>query len=233
MDADLFRAEAARLSAIARGKQPKGHHYPDLLYWSAPKGRAHALARMNDGGLNVSGLGRAEEIDQPIQAPTNRFQWQWLRLELGQSVFIKRCRELDLARAEHRWSGRRPEGGETCETDSWVRTQTDRRHAEGRNPVPSMVPRPEDGTREPELPKGLDLQSALEYVAVRRSDDKIVGKALRRVVNEGTIAEIAAFTAGLLELLKQPESTRPTVAHQSGHGTMEGHSPNSTSDRKS
>ena len=233
MDADLFRAEAARLSEIARGKRPKGHDYPDLLYWSAPKGRAYALARMNDGGLSVSGLGRAEEIDQPIQDPTNRFQWQWLRLELGQSVLIKRCRELDLARAEHRQSGRRLEGGETCETDSSVRTQTDRRHTEGRNQTPSRVPRPEDGMRESKRPKGLDLQSALEYVAVRRSDDKIVGKALRRVVNEGTIAEIAVFTAGLFELLKQSESTRPTVAHQAGHGAIEGHSPNSTSDRKS
>ena len=39
----------------------------------------------------------------------------------------------------------------------------------------------EDGTRESERPKCLDLQSALEYVAVRMSDDKIVGKALWRV----------------------------------------------------
>ena len=90
-----------------------------------------------------------------------------------------------------------------------------------------------DGTRESERPKGLDLQSALEYVAVRRSDDKIVGKALRRVVNEGTPAEIAGFTAGLVKLLGLSESAHPTVAHQSGHGAMGGHSPNSPSDRDS
>lgn len=233
MDADLFRAEAARLSEIARGKQPKGHDYPDLLYWSAPRGRAYALARMDDGGLSVSGLGRAEEMDRPIQAPTNRFQWQWLRLELGQSMLIKRCRELNLPRGEHRPSGRSPDGGGMCETDSSVRTQTDRSHTEGRNQIPVSGTRQEDGPRESKRPKGLDLQSALEYVAVRRSDDKIVGKALRRVVNEGTPAEIAVFTAGLFELLRQSESTRPTVAHQSGHGAMEGHSPNSTSDRES
>ena len=90
-----------------------------------------------------------------------------------------------------------------------------------------------DGTRESRRPKGLDLRSALEYVAVRRSDDKIVGKALRRVVNEGTPAEIAGFTAGLVELLGQPESTRPPVVYQSGQRAMGGHSPNSTSDRES
>ena len=90
-----------------------------------------------------------------------------------------------------------------------------------------------DGTRESERPKGLDLQSALRYVAGRRSDDKIVGKALRRAVNEGTPAEIAGFTAGLVKLLSQSESARPTVAHQAGHGAMGAHSSNSTSDRDS
>lgn len=232
MDADLFRAEAARLSEIASGKEPKGHDYPDLLHWSAPKGRAHALARMDDGGLSVSGLGRAKAMDQPIQAPT-RFQWQWLRLEIGQSVLIKRCRELDLARAEHSRSRRSPDGGEMREADNSVSTQTDRSHAEGRNEIPERGTHQEDGTRESRRPKGLDLRSALEYVAVRRSDDKIVGKALRRVVNEGTPAEIAGFTAGLVELLGQPESTRPRVVNQSGQGTMGDHSPNSTSDRES
>ncbi len=233
MDADLFRAEAARLSEIARGKEPRGHDYPDLLHWSAPKGRAHALARMDDGGLSVSGLGRAKAMDQPIQAPTNRFQWQWLRLDLGQTVLIKRCRELDLARNEQRRSGRSPDGGEMREADNSVRTQTDQSHTEGRIEIPARGTRQEDGTRESERPKGLDLQSALEYVAIRRSDDKIVGKALRRVVNEGTPAEIAGFTAGLVKLLGQSESARRTVAHQSGHGAMGGHSPNSTSDRDS
>lgn len=89
------------------------------------------------------------------------------------------------------------------------------------------------GTRESERPKGLDLQSALEYVAVRKSDDKIVGKALRRVVNEGTPAELAGFTAGLVKLLGQSESAHPTVAHQSGHGAIGGHPPDSPSDRDS
>ena len=233
MDADLFRAEAARLSEIACGKEPKGHDYPDLLHWSAPKGRAHALARMDDGGLSVSGLGRAKEIDQPIQASTNRFQWQWLRLELGQSVLIKRCRELDLARAEHRRTGRSTDGGEMCEADSSASAQTDRSHTEGRNEIPERGTRREDRTTESERPKGLDLQSALEHVAVSRNDDKIVGEALRRVVNEGTPAEIAGFTAGLVELLGQSESTHPTVARQSGHRALGGHSPSSTSDRDS
>lgn len=119
------------------------------------------------------------------------------------------------------------------EADSLVRSQTDRSHTEGRNEIPVRGTRRKDGTRESERPKGLDLQSALEYVSVRRSDDKIVGKALRRVVNEGTPAEIAGFTAGLVKLLGQSESTCSTVAHQSGHGAMGGHSPNSTSDRES
>ena len=233
LDADLFRAEAARLSEIARGNQPKGHDYPDLLHWSPPKGRAYALARIHDGGLSVSGLGRAKELDQPIQASTNKFQWQWLRLEIGQSLLIKRCQELDVARDEHGQFRRSPKGGGVSEAHSAVRTQTDRSHSEGRNQVPEGGTRQEDETIEPKRPKGLDLQRALEYVAVHSSDDKIVGKALRRVVNEGTPAEIAGFTAGLVELLWQSESTRPRVVYQSGRGAMGDHSPAPTPDRKS
>ena len=70
----------------------------------------------------------------------------------------------------------------------------------------------EDREQPSERTKPLDLQSALEYVAVRRSEDRIVGKAMRRVVNEGTPAEIAGFITGLVELLRQPKSVRPLVA---------------------
>ena len=47
---------------------------------------------------------------------------------------------------------------------------------------------------------------------------------MRRVVNEGTPAEIAGFITGLVELLRQPKSVRPLVADQSGSGSKEGRS---------
>lgn len=221
LDADLFRAEATRLSDIACGKRPKGHDYPDLLYWSPPRGRAYAVARIDEGGLRVSGLGRAEEIGQPIQSPKGRFQWQWLRLELGQTMLIKRCSELEWARNQREPSQPSPEGGGMREADRSARTQPSRSQGEGRDQAPSRGIRKEGRELRSRRAKGLDLESALEYVAARRSEDKIVGKAMRRVVNEGSPAEIAGFTAGLVDLLRHAEPARPLVVDQSGSGLKE------------
>ena len=223
LDADLFRAEAARLSEIACGKRPNGHDYPDLLHWSPPRGRAFALARMADGGLRVSGLGRAEEISQPIQSRDRRFQWQWVRLEHGQTTLIKRCPELERARDERGLSRRSSEVGGLREAEGSARPQAERMKSNGRELSYAMGGQ-EDREQRSERTKPLDLQSALEYVAVRRSEDRIVGKAMRRVVNEGTPAEIAGFITGLVELLRQPKSVRPLVADQSGSGSKEGRS---------
>ena len=58
----------------------------------------------------------------------------------------------------------------------------------------------------PETPSGsksLDLQTAVAYVQEHRYDDEKIGKALRKVVNEGTPEEIAGFTAALVALIRK------------------------------
>ena len=96
MDAKLFRSEADRLSEIAIGKTPKGHRYPDLLHWSAPKTHADALVRSGHGSYSVSGLGAAELKGEPIKSRDNGFMWQWLKLAAGQTLLIKHRTDLSL-----------------------------------------------------------------------------------------------------------------------------------------
>lgn len=227
MDVDLFRSEAARLSKIAHGGQPQGHDYPDLLYWSPPRGRSDSLASLDDGRLRVRGLGRASVIDQPIQSPNKKFQWQWLRLELGQTVLIKSRPELERGREDQSESQRGPLGNGKREADSQVRSPRRMRHEEVSDRHAARGSRQKEQARASRRSKGLDLRSALEFVAARRNDDRIVGRALRRVVNEGTPAEIAGFTSGLVDLLRQSERGRPSLQYQSRNASNEGRSPHS------
>ena len=101
LDADLFRSEAARLAEIAGGGQPPNHAYPDLLHWSAPMIRADALICSKDKRLKVRGLGSvAKPLSEPIPAPHGDFKWQWIRLDFGQTMLIKRRCHLAFETAD-------------------------------------------------------------------------------------------------------------------------------------
>ena len=211
MDASLFRAEAARLSKISEGGEPVGHEYPDLLHWAAPKTRADSLSRLAGGELYVPGLGRAEAIGRPIQSPRKQFKWQWLKLMTGQTLLIKR-------RARLSYAPENPVSSPSLTVRDSERT-TKRARQKQRRTVPdkdSHGPgRSSDFRTEteagPARPRGLDIAAALRYVADRSDDDRIVGKALRKVVNDGTRGEIAGFTAGLVDLIRESGDVQSEV----------------------
>lgn len=207
LDADLFRSEADRLTEIACGGQPRGHRYPDLLYWSAPSRRADTLVRTRKGHLYVRGLGRAKEISEPFPSPRSDFQWQWVELESGQTLLIKRRRNLICI----------DEATETTSTQmSLERTSrnrdgihdpsgVDQRASEPQPPSPDAPPQQATEAVLERLPS-LDLQLALDYMVDHKDDDRILGAALRRVVNKGTRGQIAAFMAALIDELREPDT---------------------------
>ena len=95
MDSDVFRAEARRLARIASGERPQCHQYPDLMHWEAPRSRADSLMQTEHGALFVSGLGLAEDMGKPVLKDSKRrFRWQWVQLEFGQTLLIKRREKL-------------------------------------------------------------------------------------------------------------------------------------------
>ena len=183
LDARLFRAEADRLASIAQGGQPQSHRYPDLLHWIAPRTRSDAVGLTRDGGLSVRGLGRAEEKSEPIPSPRSGFMWQWLQLETGQTLLIKR--RTKLTRDEEVLS----------RIEDPPREETERGIVE---PAPQT-----DSVTQSGRAGGLNLQRAPNYIEDHNADDKIVGRALRQIVTKGTPAEIAGFTAGLIEIIRQ------------------------------
>ena len=197
LDDSMIRAEAKRLANIAAGESPPNHEYPDLLHWSAPKARADSLARTRDGGLMVRGLGRARSLEgEPVLA-SGEFQWQWIKLEFGQTLLIKSRTRLPDIEEERAPVEPRVSAVVNQQRTSLPVAQQHRPQADptGRKPPSEHdVPRVRTGTH--------DIRDVVAYVEKHIDDDQVVGRALRRVVRKGTTGQVAAFSAALIDLLR-------------------------------
>ena len=206
LDADLFRSEADRMAEIARGGQTKSHRYPDLLHWSAPRTRADTLARLKDGCLYVRGLGRADSESEPISSPKEGFKWQWIRLEMGQTLLIKRRKELVCV---HEESGAFPKGeprtlmSSTADTPGELRLDAQEPDSADSSDTTTLELAPKKSPEHSKPPR--NLQPVLDYMEKNRNNPENIMAALRKVVNTGTRGEIAAVTAAFIDLLRQPE----------------------------
>ena len=92
VDEEMIASEAERLAVLASGGTAPSFAHPDPLGWQAPRTQADALGLL-DGRLVLAGLGPATEKSDPIVAADGA-SWQWLELEAGQTVFVKRRAEL-------------------------------------------------------------------------------------------------------------------------------------------
>ena len=197
LDDSMIRAEAKRLAEIAAGECPPNHEYPDLLHWSAPKARADSLARTSDGGLMVRGLGRARSLEgEPVLA-SGEFQWQWIKLQFGQTLLIKsrtRLPDIEEERApvEPRVSAVVNEQRTSLPVAQQHRPQAD--PTDRKPPGEHDLPRVRSDTH--------DIRDVVAYVEKHIDDDQAVGRALRRVVRKGTTGQVAAFNAALIDLLR-------------------------------
>lgn len=204
LDADLFRSEASRLAEIACGGKPRDHQYPDLLHWSAPRGRADTLVELDDSGLYVRGFGRAEAKSEPIPSSQGKFSWQWIELEMGQTLLIKRRSKLPRVVEEDRGlrimqsSYQTPPAGSYPHNDAVDATAVD--DVRSRDEMPSQTP----STEQAGLAKSkADLEVMIDYLERHGYEDKIVGQAVHRVVNRCTTGETLAFLGMLIDRLRE------------------------------
>ncbi|MCY4651905.1 MAG: ADP-ribosylglycohydrolase family protein [Dehalococcoidia bacterium] len=206
LDADLFKSENNRLSEIAWGGVPLSHTYPDLLHWSAPKARADTLSQLDDGSLYVHGLGHAESLSEPISSPIDEFMWQWVRLEIGQTLIIKRRRNVIRYRGEVISPPINQPLDQIRQTASESTS-----HAKGNELKTADVP--SDNTKSSEtLTKDQlgqpDIEAMIDYLEKHNYEDENLGRAMRRVVNTCSSTQIAAFLSVVIERLRV--SSNPT-----------------------
>ena len=93
-DQEYIVEEARRCLAVARGEPVEDFAHPDVVHWTPPRTLADAVGVV-ENRVAVAGLGGASERSELFEAgQRGKDGWQWLALDFGQSVLIKRRREL-------------------------------------------------------------------------------------------------------------------------------------------
>ena len=204
LDADLFRSEANRLAEIACGGSPPAHQYPDLLHWCPPRRRVDTLVELNDNSLYVRGFGRAEAEGAPIPSSQSRFSWQWIKLEIGQTLLIKRLSKLPKFVEEdrgvpvlHSLDQGAPTGIQPNKVDVGTPSMEDIRP---NSDVPSQALLKDQSQQSHSQP---DLEAMIRHLEKADYEAKVVGEAIRRVVKKCNPGQIGAFLAVLIKRLEE------------------------------
>ena len=203
LDREYLISEANRLAAIRQGEKPRSHQYPDLLLWSAPKTQSDVLFAPEEGECWVDGLGQGDPIEPAIPSRDPEFLWQWVRLQFGQTVLIKRRRILPTRV--------RPMSILSNNLRETLGVQ-DRSLDEGNTDqiAPESSDAPPDGPfhiqlegNETRVISPAELDAMVTHLWRHREDDRIVGQAIRRVVNKCSPGQTGAFLAEVIECLRE------------------------------
>lgn len=85
-DRDYIEFEARRMVGVSLGRPGDSFAYPDLSSWDPPSTQSDSTGTV-EGEVAVRGLGFARPQGEPHVA--GGFEWQWLRLDFGQSILCK------------------------------------------------------------------------------------------------------------------------------------------------
>lgn len=95
LDSDYILSEAKRMFSISENNCNTEFRYPDLLSWSPPKYQNSALVEFG-GAYFVEGLGAVKPLeDQSHVGRNNSGIWQWVRTGFGQTLLVKRRKNLE------------------------------------------------------------------------------------------------------------------------------------------
>lgn len=210
LDTDLFRSEANRLADIACGGKPPGHRYPDLLHWSAPKGRADALVHVDGGDLYVRGFGRAQADGAPMPSRQDKFSWQWVKLGIGQTLLIKRRSKLAKIDEEDRGFAATQSldqaplaAGHSTMTPVGPLVTDDVSSIDDAPSQSLLKDRTKRSNSQP------DLEAMIDHLEKHNYEDRVVGQAIRRVVKKCTASQTGAFLAVLIKRLSELSDPPP------------------------
>ncbi len=94
LDSDYIKSEATRLFNISQGAREKSFGYPDIQDWKPPKNQLEGIGEI-DGRLTLSGIASGDTIsEEHIGQKKDSFVWQWINLDIGQTVLTKRRKNV-------------------------------------------------------------------------------------------------------------------------------------------
>jgi hypothetical protein len=209
LDADLISREALRMAELATGDPKRGHQYPDLLTWSPPKTQADALVQTEDRKLHVLGLGPVVEVLGPPQPATQgSFFWQWVRLDIGQTLYIKARQDLPVIHLENvarRETVRRGISARSSQVNSVGAAPSlfDSGDSLANPQIHGSLHEVESDAQTESTSRPLDLSRVFEFLEEQDFDDRSLAYALKQVARRGSTEQVAAFLAALLDRLRQ------------------------------
>lgn len=131
-----------------------------------------------------------------------QFQWQWVKLDLGQTLLIKRRCEL-------------PEVKEGASFRTEARSRRSQAEPSGRQSLSGPPAKEEESARPPDnvgdwrreyAERTENVLKTVDYLQPRIGDEATIGRVLKKVAQNGTPAEFAGVASGLYGLLCQAPS---------------------------
>jgi len=93
-DQDYIDSEAIRLYEVSCGKQTGSFAYPNLHNWVPPRTQLDSVG-MSDNKLCLAGIGSGVAVSKAFPSAGNpNIMWQWLKLDFGQTILVKRRNDL-------------------------------------------------------------------------------------------------------------------------------------------
>ena len=130
--------------------------------------------------------------------PDNKFMWQWIKLETGQTLLIKRRKNIARISEKNIWIKASYSKDKKVNNDDHNSVNKNKKYnVPRRNKVTSHI--------ESDTSYSLDLQSALNYVKKNIDDDHAVGASLRRVIEKGSTGQVSAFITILVDYISNIE----------------------------
>jgi ADP-ribosylglycohydrolase len=94
LDQQYIASEANRMIAVGEGQPTRSFPHPDPIKWKPPRSLSDAVGTVN-GELAVAGLGPVVDADGEYPVDSKDLAvYQWMTLAHGQTVLIKRRRDL-------------------------------------------------------------------------------------------------------------------------------------------
>lgn len=200
MDTHVIDSETKRL--LGTGSVRTAYPYPDLLHWVAPQTQADAVFKDGDDGLYVAGLGPARPLDDPVWDSAQRFGWQWAELSHGQTVLIKRRRELDLVEEHQRTLAVPSLNANVGDMELATAGDAKAHSLESWDAAAFGDPDRQEHREQREL----ELSRVLAFLEHEEYSNYAIGYAIKRVAARGTADQWVLFQSVLLERLRnRPE----------------------------
>lgn len=215
-DREYLVDEAIRLEKIRDGAAVGSFVYPDLMQWRAPGTQADSVME-HDGNIVLAGLGGAEPISDEHSSGQGGDSWQWMRLHFGQTILVKRRRDLTTA-SPTLLPGNSGISRQASEEDMALQREVDRRRANQQKAARARDHSPlEQGKAsassisgdQRQASKGLDEIS--EEVFAAGFSNEVIGRAINECIDrnqdiESSVALVAIIAKAKLARLRRSKT---------------------------